>query len=131
MQVNTLRNQTKKLWNGIRALSWAKTPTEYSDRIVTVDYSQLVAQDGQLHEQIEEAFSEKGLGVILIRGVPEFQNKRAELLPLAQRLAQLPAEALTDLERPEYLYGLGWSHGREQFKGKPDFLKVRALFLKC
>lgn len=54
-----------------------------------------------------------------------------ELLPLAQELASLPKEALENLERPEYLYGLGWSHGREQFKGKPDFLKVRILFLKC
>lgn len=38
----TLRNQTKKFLGGFRPLSWAKTPIEYSDRIVTIDYQDLV-----------------------------------------------------------------------------------------
>ena len=60
----------------------------------------------------------------MVEGVPDFQQKRKTLLRLAQELANLPKNKLEELEAPEFHYGIGWSHGREQFLGKPDFMKV-------
>ena len=51
------------------------------------------------------------------------------MLPMAQRLANLSEEEKLSLERPEYSYGVGWSHGKEMFNGEPDFLKVRSVVL--
>ena len=45
------------------------------------------------------------------------------MLPLAFKLANLPADNLKSLTKPEYMHAVGWSHGVEQFKGKFDFSK--------
>ena len=45
------------------------------------------------------------------------------LLPLASKLAALDPEVLKSLEVPKVHYGIGWSLGKEQFNGIPDFSK--------
>ena len=94
-----------------------------SHNIVTVDFSLIKNQDQSLFNKFEEAYNDDGLGVMIINNVPGYVERRKALLPLAQKLANLPKNVLESLECPEYLYGVGWSHGREKFKGIPDFLK--------
>jgi len=64
-----------------------------------------------------------GIGLIAVRGVPGYQEKRQALLPLARQLAMLPGDALAKLESPDNFYSVGWSHGKEKFMGKPDYSK--------
>ena len=90
---------------------------------MTVDFSLIKNQDKSLFDKFEEAYNDDGLGVMIINNVPGYVERRKALLPLAQKLANLPKNVLESLECPEYLYGVGWSHGREKFKGIPDFLK--------
>ena len=73
---------------------------------------------------IERAFSSDGLGIIAITDVPNLPQLRHRLLPLAQKLATLPAHQLDEVTDPESGYQVGWSHGREKLEGdKPDWSK--------
>lgn len=72
-----------------------------------------------------QAFADPdALGVIAVRDVPELTAQRAKLLPLAARLASLPAPVLQKYEHPQVKYSLGWSCGQERLQnGQPDRLK--------
>jgi hypothetical protein len=64
------------------------------------------------------------LGVIAVAGVPELAKLRADLLPLATQLANLPKETLLRLTHPESKYSVGWSCGQERPReGEQDTLK--------
>lgn len=68
-----------------------------------------------------QAFGPAGLGICTVAGVPGFPELRAALLPLAARLAALPAEARTRYEDPASRYNFGWSCGVEALEGgQPD-----------
>jgi len=69
----------------------------------------------------QEAFGDgpECLGILLVRGVPEYPALRRRLLPLASAFAELPEEVRRKYERPESVYSFGWSHGKEMFNGKP------------
>lgn len=94
-----------------------------SHNVVSVDYKLIQNDDKQLFEKFEEAYNDDGLGVMIVNNIPGYPERRQRLLPLAQKLAQLPEDVLKSLETPEYFYGVGWSHGKEKFMGQPDFLK--------
>lgn len=107
---NGLRNQ---LSNTIKTISAPFTPPQ-APEIVTIDYSDLMEKDSsELFDKIERAFSDKGLGILLVRGAPDFQAKREQILKNTFKLAQLSQEKLAELEAPEFDFGIGWSHGRE------------------
>ena len=82
--------------------------------ILVIEYEDLVA--GDVEGALLEAFgqSPSALGIIAIRGVPGFVAARQQLLPLASRLAALPAEALCALEDPSSSFNFGWSRGKEK-----------------
>ena len=90
--------------------------------VVVLDYSELVSAR-QLFAKVEEAYSPEGLGILFVKNIPQWEERRARLLPLARRLALLPSEELTKLELPEVGYAVGWSHGKEKFMGEPDVSK--------
>jgi isopenicillin N synthase-like dioxygenase len=90
--------------------------------VPVVSYEDLVAQE-DLSAVIEEAFGYEGMGILVVSGVPELSAKRGELLPLAFAFANLPDEAKKACELPEAFYSFGWSHGKENLQGKPDFAK--------
>lgn len=94
-----------------------------SQNIVNVDFKMIQNNDKAVLEKIEEAYNDDGLGVMVVNNIPGYAEKRQRLLPLAQKLAQLPEDVLKSLECPEYSYSLGWSHGKEKFMGVPDMLK--------
>lgn len=93
--------------------------------VVSVDYQDLAAAfDGNdqdfcpqhLLAAVSEAFGPNGLGFLEIANVPErVVELRATVLSLAPQLANLPAEELEELTRPDQDYTIGWSHGKEQF----------------
>mmetsp|Transcript_18321 Transcript_18321/g.42205 ORF Transcript_18321/g.42205 Transcript_18321/m.42205 type:complete len:534 (+) Transcript_18321:120-1721(+) len=57
------------------------------------------------------------LGFLEVTDLPrEMVELRKRVLPQASKLANLPAEELRDLEKPESGYSIGWSHGRESFR---------------
>ena len=85
--------------------------------LVTVSYDLLSNPEADLSACIEAAYGPEGLGILVVDGVPGYSEKRAALLPLASRLAALPADALDALSDPESHWNFGWSHGRERLEG--------------
>lgn len=97
-----------------------------SPEVITVSLDDLIHYDGskqELLDKIGRAFGNgpECLGILAVTGIPALAEKRQRLLPLARRLAAL--DNLSDMERPEAFYTVGWSHGREIFAGKPDTAK--------
>jgi hypothetical protein len=95
------------------------SPSAAGASLVSVSYTNLVnfssenpsSSQQSLIDAIGDAFGADGLGILLVTDVPDFEEQRRLLLPLA---AQLPY--VDDLERcvhPESLYSTGWSHGKE------------------
>ena len=85
--------------------------------VVTIAYDALSKPESDLSREIEEAYGPEGLGILAVDGVPGYAEKRAALLPLASRLAALPADALAALDDPASHWNFGWSHGRERLEG--------------
>jgi hypothetical protein len=59
------------------------------------------------------------LGLVVVKNVPGFLQKRVELLKLASVYANLPDDIKQKCEHPESRYSFGWSHGKEVMNGKP------------
>jgi len=91
--------------------------------VVCFDYEDLKDESKDLSDLIEAAYGPDGYGICLVKNVPNYTKLRNELLPLAHKLANLPKEKLEKLEFPETFYQVGWSHGKEKFKGKEDYSK--------
>lgn len=72
-----------------------------------------------------QAFAEPdALGVIAVEGVPELQQRRGRLLPLAAQLAGLGDANLERYVVPATKYNIGWSRGKESTQpGERDLLK--------
>lgn len=68
---------------------------------------------------VSTAFGPDGLGILAVRGVPSFEEKRQSLLPLAEKLPTLPD--LDSCVDEASMYSIGWSHGKESLaSGKRD-----------
>ncbi|KAG2776350.1 hypothetical protein Pcac1_g13097 [Phytophthora cactorum] len=90
--------------------------------VPVVAYADLVAKK-DLSIVIEEAFGYEGMGILVVSGVPELSSKRTDLLPLAFKFANLPDDIKAKCELPKAFYSFGWSHGKENLQGKPDYAK--------
>uniref|UniRef100_A0A6B2L8N5 Non-haem dioxygenase N-terminal domain-containing protein n=1 Tax=Arcella intermedia TaxID=1963864 RepID=A0A6B2L8N5_9EUKA len=81
-------------------------------------------QLSSLGEQIEKAFGFDGLGLVVIKGVPEFPRLRERLLKLAAKFADLPEATKNKYVHEQSHYSFGWSHGKELLKpGVADTFK--------
>lgn len=89
---------------------------------VCLDYQDLLSGK-DLSSQILEAYCNNGLGLLTVKNIPGYLEKRQNLLPLAQKFALLSDQAKSELERPEASFAVGWSHGKERFEGEPDYSK--------
>ncbi|RLN61052.1 hypothetical protein BBJ29_004325 [Phytophthora kernoviae] len=90
--------------------------------VPVVSYEDLVSKK-DLSVVIEEAFGYEGMGILVVSGVPELNAKRSDLLPLAFKFANLSDKVKAKCELPQAFYSLGWSHGKENLQGKPDYAK--------
>eukprot|EP00299_Pterocystis_sp_00344_P009784 c4228_g1_i1.p1 GENE.c4228_g1_i1~~c4228_g1_i1.p1 ORF type:complete len:359 (-),score=86.90 c4228_g1_i1:18-1094(-) len=93
-----------------------------SQAVVVLDYQDLVAEK-DLSAEIARAYGFDGLGILAVRGVPGFDEKRRRLLPLARAFALLPEHIKQKYEHPQSYYSFGWSHGKEKFNGAADLAK--------
>lgn len=92
-------------------------------KAVKISY-QALKSESDLSDKIEEAFGQRGLGLVLITGYPEFQEKREKVLRAIRQFALLPEEIKEIYTLPEAHYSYGWSHGKERMKnGVPDIAK--------
>eukprot|EP00887_Chlorella_sp_A99_P004815 scaffold4.g4815.t1 len=118
---------------------------------VVISYEELTS-DADLSAQLEAAYGANSIGLLTasgaaaaslalaglscwaalttpgspaqVSGVPGFPELRQRLLPLAARMAGLPAEAKARCEDPASLYSFGWSEGKEQLEAQgKDALK--------
>lgn len=87
-------------------------------RPVTIDYTDLINPECSITviDRIEEGLGTDGLGIIGIRNVPGFVEKRERLLPLASRLCLMPEHIQKTWEDPESSFNVGWSFGKETLK---------------
>lgn len=99
-------------------------------RLVSIEHKDIVDRSSDLRSEIRDAYSSAGklnlvvgLGILVVKNIPGYEEARRRLLPLGKELGELPDSGKKKLEAPEVLYQVGWSHGIEKFKGKPDFLK--------
>lgn len=96
--------------------------------VVSISYEDLVSFDGsctagvELIESVGAAFGPQGMGILAVRNVPDFEEKRRTLLPLAAKLPELPD--LDSCVVESSMYSIGWSHGKEALaSGKRDVSK--------
>ena len=95
-----------------------------SPELVIIDYDQLLQPfDATMDALIEKAYGFDGLGVLAIRGVPQYPDLRANLLPLGYTFGNLPEDIKQKYVHEESTYSFGWSHGKERLEGKPDVAK--------
>jgi isopenicillin N synthase-like dioxygenase len=91
---------------------------------VVIDYSELIDENADLGNKIEEAYGYNGLGILAVKNVPDFVKLRENLLPLANKFANLPDEVKEETVHAKSFYSFGWSHGKEKMrKDVPDTLK--------
>jgi hypothetical protein len=90
--------------------------------VVVVEHADLMAEK-DLSATIETAFGYDGVGVLAVRGVPDLERRRKDLLPLAHRFATLSDTVKSKYERPSAFHTVGWSHGKEILDGAPDYAK--------
>lgn len=106
-----------------RCLSSAAV-AEHPEGLEIFDYAELAADpSADTITRLERAFGYSGLGILAVRNVPGYLEKRETLLPMAYKLANLPKEELVAMEHPRSFWSFGWSCGKEQFEGQPDFSK--------
>jgi hypothetical protein len=92
--------------------------------VVCIEYADLCGPTPEaVDKDILRAYGPGGLGILFVRGVPGMAQAREELLPLARDVALLPEQTLAAYENESAFYCIGWSRGREKFKGKPDLSK--------
>eukprot|EP00128_Syssomonas_multiformis_P017561 Colp12_sorted_trinity150504_noHs@30867 len=90
--------------------------------VVILDYEDL--KNGKdLSQSIEAAYGYNGLGLLVVRNVPGYQERRQRLLPLAYKFGNFPEEIKNKYVHQESAYSFGWSHGKEKLNGKPDSAK--------
>lgn len=90
--------------------------------VVTLDYNDLIS-GVDLTEDIERAYGYEGLGVLTVKNVPGWLEARGRLLPLARTFAVLPEEVKNKYVHEPSKYSFGWSHGKENLQGVPDYAK--------
>ncbi|GAB9463486.1 Elongation of very long chain fatty acids protein 2 [Globisporangium polare] len=90
--------------------------------VPNVTYEELVNK-ADLSVAIKEAFGYDGMGILTVSGVPGLNPKREKLLPLAFQFANMPDAVKDQCTLEKAYYSFGWSHGKENLQGKPDYSK--------
>lgn len=96
--------------------------------VPTVTAQQLRSRDSAsaavVGSAISQAYGRGGPGVLLVGKLRTgFVEERARLLEAGRVLGNLSGEELMKLEFPDVDYSVGWSRGRERFKGVVDSKK--------
>lgn len=91
--------------------------------LVQIKYSDLISDNVELIK-IFQAFSDDGLGALLITDIPDFKSMKMKLLTLSKQFGELPESIQQKYETPNTFYSFGWSRGKEKLQnGKYDTAK--------
>jgi len=90
--------------------------------VVLLQYEDLTSGK-DLSASIAAAYGPDGLGILVVHGVPQMTEARAALLPQARKFADLPDNIKAKYEHKPSHYNFGWSHGKENLDGQPDYAK--------
>lgn len=83
------------------------------------------SQQQSVRDSIRKAFGPLGPGILLVSNLPDsYSTQRNRLLAAGHALPSLPQSQLSKLEFPRCHYSVGWSKGRERFKGVTDSAKA-------
>jgi len=105
-----------------------KGPIGITKKPVSISYQDLkdafdnrTCSPKQLLGSISKAFGPDGLGLLEVSDIPPAVVKlRSNVMDMAESLAMLPTEQLEEITIPSSMYSIGWSHGKEQFRGEYD-----------
>jgi hypothetical protein len=95
--------------------------------VVVIEYSDLIS-GADLSDKILNAYGDLSLGVLGVRGIPEWSSLCSAAFPHAYSLQSLSEDKLRDLEDPSSMYNAGWSLGKEKMGDTPDFSKASFYF---
>lgn len=102
------------------SVAYQDLKSAFDDTQATCDES-MTAKQQELLKSIANAFGPDGLGILEVSNVPPTMvTLRSMVLDMAQTLATLPASELDEITIPSAMYSIGWSHGKEQFRGAYD-----------
>eukprot|EP00742_Colponemidia_sp_Colp-10_P002415 GILJ01002575.1.p1 GENE.GILJ01002575.1~~GILJ01002575.1.p1 ORF type:complete len:417 (-),score=45.76 GILJ01002575.1:199-1413(-) len=116
-------NNAKISFNSFASQACPTASSSQEADVVVLDYDKLTTNNSSMSQQIKQAYGEDGLGILVVRGIPNYLKLRENLLPLASRFARLPDPVKEKYVHAKSFYSFGWSHGKEQFEGKPDLAK--------
>lgn len=80
--------------------------------VVVLNYTDLVAGK-DMSAAIEVGFGRSGLGLLVVRGIPEYDRLRKVFLPLARTFSKLPEDVKNKYVDEASHYSYGWSYGKE------------------
>jgi isopenicillin N synthase-like dioxygenase len=93
-----------------------------NDRLIRIDYNDLVNLDGDISEKVAQAFGIDGLGLIAVKNVPGYVETRRKILEQGFKMANIDIDTLKQLELSKTNYSLGWQKGNTYFNGKWEAL---------
>ena len=83
-------------------------------RLVSIEHKDIVDRASDLRSEIRDAYSSAGklnlvvgLGILVVKNIPGYEEARRRLLPLGKELGELPDSGKKKLEAPEVLYQVG------------------------
>ncbi|EFA82854.1 hypothetical protein PPL_04549 [Heterostelium album PN500] len=85
------------------------------DGVVVLQYEDLLKMK-DLGQSIETAFGYNGIGLLVVRGIPNITELRDKLLNLAPQYTALPDDIKEKTVHKKSNYSFGWSHGKEILK---------------
>ena len=97
--------------------------TPIATNIIEIDFNSLNNDLSNLSNEIEMAFGEQGLGILLVYNVPNIISLRTKLLSSSFHFANLPESVKSKYLESNSLNSFGWSSGTENFKNKIDIKK--------
>lgn len=84
---------------------------------ISIKYSDFLSGK-DLSDILFESYGPFGTGYISVSEIPKYQTQRQAILKQARELYNLPTDLKIKLQCPESNYLIGWSQGKEVYKGQ-------------
>jgi hypothetical protein len=90
--------------------------------IVKIDYEKIVDHENDLSDLIEKAYGKEGLGLLVIKNIPNYEQIRFNILNKVYNFTNLDKNVLKSLEKPELNYMIGWSKAKAYTENEFEYL---------
>lgn len=119
------KNLFNKMFNTIH--SNFSTSTNLSGtstaNLIKIPFEKLINKETNLNEEIHHALSTDGLGLLVVKNIPAYENLRSDILQKVFQLGNLDKAYLKTLERPDVNYSIGWNVGMGFTEKQYDYLQ--------